>query len=208
MVTGRVRMEGSPRERVGDMGAHPDLTTRQAALVRTGADLAKTAVLRNSLDAKQELARVLFELRGTFQDEKGRPDYAAKSQAYRSAVAALYEASGLSREDSKRLQGSVRHQVGIVLRRELSTEQLAEYDLSPQDRNAPRRKGADADRVTSASASLPDQVAQLHTLATALVDSPEASTLDADTADKVRAVLADTAAACDRLRTRLEPEGP
>ncbi|WP_410576643.1 hypothetical protein [Amycolatopsis sp. lyj-108] len=190
------------------MGAHPDLTTRQAALVRTGADLAKTAVLRNSLDAKQELARVLFELRGTFQDEKGRPDYAAKSQAYRSAVAALYEASGLSREDSKRLQGSVRHQVGIVLRRELSTEQLAEYDLSPQDRNAPRRKGADADRVTSASASLPDQVAQLHTLATALVDSPEASTLDADTADKVRAVLADTAAACDRLRTRLEPEGP
>ncbi|WP_125679294.1 hypothetical protein [Amycolatopsis sp. WAC 04182] len=193
------------------MGAHPDLTTRQAALVRTGADLAKTAVLRNSLDAKQELARVLFELRGTFQDEKGRPDYAAKSQAYRSAVAALYEASGLSREDSKRLQGSVRHQVGIVLRRELSTEQLAEYDLSPQDRNAPRRKsasGADVDQVTSAPASLPDQVAQLHALATALVDSPEASTLDADTAEKVRAVLADTAAACSRLRTRLEPEGP
>ncbi|MEV6908073.1 hypothetical protein [Amycolatopsis sp. NPDC051071] len=193
------------------MGAQPDLTTRQAALVRTGADLAKTAVLRDSLDAKQELGRVLVELRATFQDDKGRADYAGKSQAYRSAVTALYEASGLSREDSKRVQGSVRHQVGIVLRRKLSTEQLADYGLSAQDRNAPRRKsasGPDADQVTSAPASLPDQVAELHVLASALVGSPEVSTLDTETAEKVRAVLADTAAACNRLRARLAPEGP
>ncbi|RSM66617.1 hypothetical protein DMH03_05810 [Amycolatopsis sp. WAC 01376] len=193
------------------MGAQPDLTTRQAALVRTGADLAKTAVLRDSLDAKQDLGRVLVELRETFQDDKGRPDYAGKSQAYRSAVTALYEASGLSREDSKRVQGSVRHQVGIVLRRKLSTEQLADYDLNPQDRNAPRRKGAsgpDADQVTNAPASLPDQVAELHALAAALVDSPEASTLDTETAEKVRTVLADTAAACNHLRARLAPESP
>ncbi|WP_410591103.1 hypothetical protein [Amycolatopsis sp. lyj-23] len=192
------------------MGEQPDLTTRQAALVADGAELARAAALRNSLDAKKDLGRLLVNLRETFQDDQGRPDYTAKTQAYRTAVAALYEAAGLSREDSRRVQGAVRHQVGIELRRRLDADTLTAYDLNPHDRNAPRRKPAprpDADQVDT-PASLPDRVAELHALAFALVESPEASTLDAETAELVRAALADTAALCTRLRARLSPGAP
>ncbi|MFF0144641.1 hypothetical protein ATK36_3177 [Amycolatopsis sulphurea] len=192
------------------MEAQADYTTAQQRLITHGAGLVRDAVVHGSTDAKVELARVLVDLRATFEDSKGRPDYAGRSYVYRGAVNAVYEASELDRSRTEAVRVSVRHQVGLELRKRLTPVQLADYGLNPVDRNTPRRKGASGpdDEQATEAGSFADRVAELHTLAVALVDSPEASTVDADTAEKLRVVLADTAAACGRLRARLTPDGP
>ncbi|WP_370942590.1 hypothetical protein AB5J62_26260 [Amycolatopsis sp. cg5] len=175
-----------------------DYTTTQAALLESGAELVKVAVLRDSLDAKKDLARLLVNLRETFQDDQGRPDYAAKSYAYRAAVVALYDDAGVSREDTRRLQGAVRQQVGIELRKRLPADTLTAYGLSTQDRNAPRRKGA-----ASAVADTETFLVRVRTILEQAEGLTIPAGLDTDTAAAARDALSRIVTACEHVRAGL-----
>ncbi|MFE0020512.1 hypothetical protein [Amycolatopsis sp. NPDC059021] len=182
-------------------------TAKQQRLISSGGTLVRDAVLLGSADAKVDLARVLVDLRELFEDSRGRPDYAGKSYAYREAANAVYEASTLDRKRTAALRTSVRHQVGLELRKRLTPEQLADYGLNTYDRNTPRRKGesAPASDGVDDSATLPARVTELRTLVRALADAPDVSTLDSDTAAALRATLAETVELCEKLRARLAP---
>jgi hypothetical protein len=117
------------------------LTSEQTRMVRRGADLAKIAAHDpRALRERYQLAELVVDLRATFLDDAGRPDYRGNSGELRAATGLLYDLAGLSKDDRRRLRAAVRHHVSGIIRERLTAEQLAEYGLSPIERNERRRQ--------------------------------------------------------------------
>lgn len=124
-----------------------------ADLIEEGANLLSEAyTLGQALtEAYRRLAGVIVDLRKRFPNSKDTgPDWRGSTQAYRDAVATMYEQSGVPTDSASNMQAAIRYHIGNVLRERLTPEELTEAGLSvegPLDRSRAAREAADEEEV-------------------------------------------------------------
>jgi hypothetical protein len=119
-------------------------------LIEAGATtLAEAYTLNQSLTtAYKKFAGIVVDLRSRFRNSKDTaPDWRGQTQAYRDAVAKMYEASGVPADSVDNMQAAIRYHIGNALRERLSAEDLAAAGLqaeSPVERARQRNQRAAA----------------------------------------------------------------
>lgn len=106
-----------------------------ADLIEEGANLLSQAyTLGQSLtETYRRLAGVIVDLRKRFPNsQETGPDWRGTTQAYREAVAKMYEASGVEPDSVSNMQAAIRYHIGNVLRERLSAEELAAAGLKAE----------------------------------------------------------------------------
>lgn len=91
----------------------------------------------------RRVAEIFVDLRGSFFDDDGLPDWRGKTWAYKSAVGEVFGESGIERGDWPTLQASIRYHVSAVLRERLSAEDLEAIGLrsvSARERSIEKRE--------------------------------------------------------------------
>lgn len=182
-----------------------------ANLVRNYAHFedSKTTLLR-------ELARVIVELRGYFQTEDGRTDWAGRSFTYRETVARIYQDAGVPADSLEGMQSALRYHIGNVLRDHAPPQELEDLGLKSQ--RPVERVKASRERLAAlarAGAALEKQgrakdvrlirvVSQAEVLLTKVTDAA-LEDLDADVVEDLVASLETTARKAQELLRDLEP---
>jgi hypothetical protein len=131
-----------------------DATDLHSELVRVGRILAK----HDSGDTRRTFAELLVDLRESFTDPSGRPDYAGRSKGYREALNAVYSASGLPTEEQDRvLRTGIRYHVQKIVRDRFRAKSKSDadylefcryYGFKPENSDESRKRSARLERVT------------------------------------------------------------
>lgn len=122
--------------------AAADFTGEQLRMIGDGTELVRRAAA-GSTDARVGLAGLLVDLRATFTDAQGRPDYAGGSGPYRAAVYRVYHDADLEKKERDRVKWGVQHHLHHALRERLTPEQLDAYGLNTRARNETRTQRSD-----------------------------------------------------------------
>ncbi|MFG3715817.1 hypothetical protein [Micromonospora sp. NPDC047730] len=80
------------------------------------------------------IATASVDLRAHFVvEETGQPDWAGRTWEYREYIRDRYAEAGLSRDEARSVQTSVRYHIGSLVRERLDADQLEDLGLRPED---------------------------------------------------------------------------
>jgi len=95
----------------------------------------------------REVARLTVDLREHFLTPSGQPDWAARTWDYRNFIIDRYADAGYSKEESRKVQATVRYHVSPYLRQKLSPDQITDLGLRHESSVDRSREQRDARRA-------------------------------------------------------------
>lgn len=113
----------------------------------TPEQVAVAVALRHYLDHNapmEDVAEAVVDMRATFTDKHGEPDWAGRSYDYRMAVREAFHTAGLTPQhpQRERAMSLLRYHIGNVVRERLPEEEVANVGLlvaGPKERHLTRR---------------------------------------------------------------------
>ncbi|TDC35721.1 hypothetical protein [Micromonospora sp. KC213] len=144
----------------------------------------------------REAAGLILDLREHFRaNEKGDPDWAGRTPAYRAFIRERYSEAGYRREEAKPIQTAIGYHVSVLMRERLTPEEIEDLGLRTEDVTArvrDRRKVQSAMLATlDTTEGTPDAVRSLAGALAVLrrIAPDDLAALDGAAVAQARAVL-------------------